>query len=158
MDVKIRKAELTELSLIMEWRMRVLKEVFCLPENTDMTELYEENEAYYRKHLQDGTHTAVFACTGKNIIGCGGICYQMEMPSPDNKNGKCGYLMNIYTLPKYRGQGVGKEIISFLEQDAKKRDICKLSLESSDIAEKLYQSADFQKAEHFYLKYMEVYT
>ena len=56
MKIKIRRAELPELSLIMEWRMRVLREVFCLPEDTDMTELYSANERYYREHLQDGTH------------------------------------------------------------------------------------------------------
>ena len=154
MEIKIRRAELPELSLIMEWRMRVLREVFCLPEDTDMTELYSENEQYYREHFQDGTHTAVFACAGERIIGCGGICYQTEMPSPDNPNGKCGYLMNIYTLPEYRRMGVGREIVSFLIKDAQLKNVKKLSLESSEMAEKLYQSTGFLRNEHFYLKYL----
>ena len=34
------------------------------------------------------------------IIGCGGICYQSELPSPENLSGINGYLMNIYTLPE----------------------------------------------------------
>lgn len=154
MEIKIRRAELPELSLIMEWRMRVLREVFCLPEDTDMTELYSENEQYYREHLQDGTHTAVFAYEGETIIGCGGICYQTEMPSPDNPNGKCGYLMSIYTLPEYRRMGVGREIVSFLIKDAQLKNVKKLSLESSEMAEKLYQSTGFLRNEHFYLKYL----
>ncbi len=154
MEIKIRRAELPELSLIMEWRMRVLREVFCLPEDTDMTELYSENEQYYREHLRDGTHTAVFACAGERIIGCGGICYQTEMPSPDNPNGKCGYLMNIYALPEYRRMGVGREIVSFLIKDAQLKNVKKLSLESSEMAEKLYQSKGFLINEYFYLKYL----
>lgn len=125
MEIQIRIAELPELSLIMEWRMRVLKEVFCLPEDTDMTEPCSVNEQYYREHLQDSTHTAVFACVGERIIGCGEICYQTEMPSPDNPNGKCGYLMNIYTLPEYRRMGVGREIVSFLIKDAQLKS-CRL--------------------------------
>ena len=91
MKIKIRRAELPELSLIMEWRMREMMEVFCLSEDTDMKEHYSANERYYREHLQDGTHTAVFVCEGEKIIGCGGICYQTEIPSPDNPNGRCGY-------------------------------------------------------------------
>ena len=153
MEIKIRRAELPELSLIVEWRMRVLREVFCLPEDTDMTELYSENEQYYREHLQDGTHTAVFDCAGERIIGCGGI-YQEEMPSPDNPNGKCGYLMNIYALPEYRRMGVGREIVSFLIKDAQLKNVKKLSLESSEMAEKLYQSTGFLRNEQFYLKYL----
>ena len=154
MEIQIRIAELPELSLIMEWRMRVLKEVFCLPEDTDMTEPCSAKEQYYREHLQDSTHTAVFACVGERIIGCGEICYQTEMPSPDNPNGKCGYLMNIYTLPEYRRMGVGREIVSFLIKDAQLKNVKKLSLESSEMAEKLYQSTGFLRNEHFYLKYL----
>ena len=39
------------------------------------------------------------------IIGCGGICYQSELPSPENLSGINGYLMNIYTLPGMRVHG-----------------------------------------------------
>ena len=152
MKIFIRKSKLSELSIIMEWRMRVLKEVFCLNENYDMTKLYIENESYYREHLQNDSHTAVFAYNNKQIIGCGGICYQTEMPSPDNFNGKCGYLMNIYTLPEYRRMGVGRQIVEFLIRDAINHNICKLSLESSDIAEKLYHNMNFEKNTHFYLR------
>ena len=119
-----------------------------------ITRLASRIEQYYREHLRDGTHTAVFACAGERIIGCGGICYQTEMPSPDNKNGKCGYLMNIYTLPEYRRMGVGREIVSFLIKDAQLKNVKKLSLESSEMAEKLYQSTGFLRNEHFYLKYL----
>ena len=39
------------------------------------------------------------------IIGCGGICCQSELPSPENLSGINGYLMNIYTLPGMRVHG-----------------------------------------------------
>ncbi len=154
MDIAVKKAALTELPVIMEWRMRVLKEVFHLPENADMSALYAENESYYREHLRNDTHTACFAYLEETIVGCGGICYQAEMPSPDNPSGRCGYLMNIFTLPEYRGKGAGKAIVAFLEADARQRGIGKLSLESSDIGESLYRSMGFKKNDHFYLKYM----
>ena len=52
---------------------------------------------------------ACFAYVGNEIVGCGGICLYQEMPSPDNPSGGCAYLMNIYTRPEFRGQGVGKK-------------------------------------------------
>lgn len=154
MDITVKKVSINELSLLMEWRIRVIKEVFSISENTDTTELYDMNESYYRTHLGDGSHTACFAYCGKEIIGCGGICYQQEMPSPDNRTGKCGYLMNIYVLPDYRRKAVGKQIVAFLTEDAKNKCVEKLSLESSEIAEKLYQSMGFKRNNHFYLKYL----
>ena len=154
MEMQIKKAALSDLPLLMEWRMRVLKEVFALPDNADMSALYAENERYYRESLRTDTHTACFACLDGRVIGCGGICYQMEMPSPDNPGGTCGYLMNIYALPEHRGKGVGKAIVSYLTGDAKRRQVGKLSLESSDIAEGLYLRMGFEKNGHFYLKYL----
>lgn len=121
MKLSIKRASLDELDMLMEWRMRVLAEVFSDSEQPDWEAIRKNNEDYYKETLSDGTHTACFAVNeddGK-IIGCGGICYQKEMPSPDNLTGTNGYLMNIYTLPEYRGHGVGRRIVEFLIDDAK---------------------------------------
>ena len=156
MNVSVKKAGLENFDTLMEWRMRVLQEVFPMHEGEDRSAIARNNEEYYKKHLTDGTHMACFALDADSgrIIGCGGICYQEEMPSPDNPNGKCGYLMNIYALPEYRRMGVGREIVSFLIKDAQLKNVKKLSLESSEMAEKLYQSTGFLRNEHFYLKYL----
>lgn len=145
MSVSVRKATLAELDTLMEWRMRVLAEVFPIGEGEDRSEIRRNNEAYYKAHLADGTHTACFAAddaTGK-IVGCGGICYQAELPSPDNPAGTNGYLMNIYTLPELRGAGVGGRIVAFLIEDAKTRGTGKIYLESSETAKRLYHEIGF---------------
>jgi len=131
----------------MEWRMRVLREVFSIPEDTDTTLLEQANRRYYECHLHGDSHTACFAKesgTG-SIIGCGGICYQAEMPSPDNGSGSCGYLMNIYTLPEHRKSGVGREIVEYLIQDAKGRGVEKIYLESSNSGRQLYHELGFSE-------------
>ena len=112
MNVSVRKASLSELDLLMEWRMRVLAEVFSDSERPDLESIRKNNERYYKEHLGDDTHTACFAADEENgtIIGCGGICYQQEMPSPDNLSGTNGYLMNIYTIPELRSAGIGRRL------------------------------------------------
>jgi len=145
MEVEIIKAGLEDLPLLMEWRMRVLREVFSIPEDADTARLERANRQYYERHLREDSHTACFARvkgTG-TIIGCGGICYQAEMPSPDNRSGSCGYLMNVYTLPEYRKSGVGREVVKYLVQDAKCRGVEKIYLESSDPGRRLYQELGF---------------
>ncbi len=145
MKVLVRKATLSEMDILMEWRMRVLREVFPPKEGEDRSLIEANNEEYYKKHLTDDTHTACFALDEENgrIIGCGGICYQNEMPSPDNLSGTNGYLMNIYTLPKVRQEGVGRKIIEFLVKDAKMRGTEKIFLESSGAAKQLYREIGF---------------
>ena len=145
MSVSVKQAGLESLDLLMEWRMRVLAEVFPVGEQEVRSDIRKNNEAYYRHHLADGTHTACFAIedeTGR-IVGCGGICYQREMPSPDNLTGTNGYLMNIYALPELRGEGIGRRVVEFLIDDAKKRGTEKIYLESSGMAKQLYHEIGF---------------
>ena len=145
MEITIKKIGIESLNLLMDWRKKVLSEVFALNDIENHTELILNNENYYKNHLTDGTHTAFFAINDdtNEIIGCGGICYQDEMPSPDNMTGKNGYLMNIYIEPKYRKCGAGKKIIETLILDAKENNACKIYLESSDIAKNLYEEIGF---------------
>lgn len=151
MKLSIKRASLDELDMLMEWRMRVLAEVFSDSEQPDWEAIRKNNEDYYKETLSDGTHTACFAVNeddGK-IIGCGGICYQKEMPSPDNLTGTNGYLMNIYTLPEYRGHGVGRRIVEFLIDDAKKRGTEKIYLESAKGAKHLYEEIGFSDMQDY---------
>lgn len=145
MKLSVKMASLDELETLMEWRMRVLAEVFSDSKQPDWEEIRKNNEAYYKEALSDSTHTACFVINEESgeIIGCGGICYQREMPSPDNLTGTNGYLMNIYTLPEYRGHGVGRKIIEFLISDAKERGTEKIYLESSVGAKQLYRENGF---------------
>jgi len=58
MSVSVKKVSLAELDTLMEWRMRVLAEVFPADEGEDRSAIRKNNAAYYRQHLADGTHTA----------------------------------------------------------------------------------------------------
>ena len=108
-----------------------------------MSELRANNHAYYLNAIPNGEHIACFACIDGEIVGCGGICIYREMPSPDNKNGLCAYLMNIYTHPMFRKQGVAKAVVNWLIEQAKQKEITKIYLETSDKARSLYSSLSF---------------
>lgn len=140
MDIKIRKAELMDIELLMKWRMRVLHEVFAISDNEPMEELEWANRIYYQSALRAG---GLIACQGEEIIGCGGICLYQEMPSPDNLSGQCAYLMNIYTCPEFRGRGVGETIVRWLVGQAVQRNITKIYLETSGPGRKLYGKTGF---------------
>ena len=143
--ITIQKAGLEDLDLLMDWRMEVLHEVFELPSDADCSELERENRAYYEKALQDGSHVACFARLNSEIVGCGGICIYREMPSPDNLQGGCAYLMNIYTRPQYRGKGVGRTTVKWLVDEAKREGISKIYLETTDKGRPMYKKLGFSE-------------
>lgn len=144
-DLSIRQATLADLDLLMAWRMEVLHCVFALPEDSDMTALWQANRDYYNRALADGTHTACLAYYNSEIIGCGGICLHNEMPSPDNPNGRCGYLMNIYVRPAYRGKGFANRIVRWLIGVALGQQTTKIYLETSEAGRPLYRSLGFRE-------------
>lgn len=143
MNIEIRKAELSDLDLLLKWRMTVLREVFSIPADHPTEDLERENCRYYQTALPAGTHIACFACAGHQIVGCGGVCIYQEMPSPDNPDGRCAYLMNIYTRPDVRKQGIGETIINWLVGQATQQNISKIYLETSDAGKKLYEKMGF---------------
>lgn len=147
-NITIRQADISDLVLMMEWRMRVLHEVFALSDDYDTSKLYEANKAYYEHTFETGGHISCFAYEKDQIIGCGDLVLYQEMPSPDNPSGYCAYLMNIFVAKPYRMQGFGKSIVAWLVEAAKKRNITKIYLEASKIGEPMYLSLGFQKMEH----------
>jgi len=147
MEIEIIQAGLEDLFLLMEWRMRVLREVFSIPESTDTISLEQANRQYYEQHLREGGHIACFARNKetRELIGCGGVCLYQEMPSPNNLRGMCAYLMNIYTRSELRGQGIGREIVSWLIHQAEQKGITKIYLETSTSGRSLYQEMGFSE-------------
>ncbi|MCI1727655.1 MAG: GNAT family N-acetyltransferase [Lachnospiraceae bacterium] len=148
-NLVIRKAELSDLTLLMQWRMEVLHHVFRVPESEPLTALRNANRKYYREKLADGSHLACFAEENGETVGCGGLCLYQEMPSPDNPSGQCAYLMNVYTREQRRGKGVGSRIVGWLVAEAKKRGITKIYLETSEEGRRLYEKAGFEKMKDY---------
>ena len=142
-NVEIRQATLEDLDLLVRWRMVVLREVFGIPDDEPTDALEAENRRYYERALAAASHIACFAVSEQEVVGCGGICLQEELPSPDNPSGSCAYLMNIYTSPSCRKQGVGAAIVNWLIEQARQRGIGKIYLETSEAGRSLYEKLGF---------------
>ncbi|MCM1076058.1 MAG: GNAT family N-acetyltransferase [Bacteroides sp.] len=142
---------LTDIDRLLAWRMEVIETVFGLQPPTaspQLMELCEENRRYYSAHLSDGSHYACIAVTeNQEKAGCGAVCFHEELPSPDNPNGKCGYLMNIYVREPYRRRGIGRAIVSHLLDECHHRDITKIYLETTSQARSMYASIGFTEME-----------
>ncbi len=143
MALTIRRAFLKDIDFLVETRMEVLRDVFSIPPEQDMSELEQANREYYIHAVPIREHIACFVYDDGEFVGCGGICFSQEMPSPDNQTGLSGYLMNIYTRPDFRQQGIGEQIVRWLVKHAHKQGVTKISLETSLAGRKLYEKMGF---------------
>lgn len=133
--------ETISLDELMKWRGEVIG---CVFGNAPDNSLHEANRRYYAEHTADNSHVAVVASFDSIDCGCGGICFSEELPSPDNPNGRCAYLMNIYVREHFRNRGIAHRIIRHLLDIARKRCCGKIYLETTDEGRPVYLSLGFR--------------
>ncbi len=139
--MNIELKELNGVDELMMWRDEVIRHVFGV---TPTPELLEENRRYYEAAVPDGRHIAFMATADGEPAGCGGICFSMELPSPDNPTGRCGYLMNIYVRDRFREHGMAHTIVRRLIDEARARGCGKIYLETTEDGKPVYRSLGFQ--------------
>ncbi len=79
------------------------------------------------------------------FAGAGGMSYYRVMPTYHNPCGEKAYIMNMYTAPGYRRQGIAYKTLDLLVNDAKSRGITAISLEATDMGRPLYEKYGFVK-------------
>lgn len=143
MNLNYRKATIGDIDLLTKTRIEVLRAANGLSDDADMTEVEHQSYKYYQKALRDGTHTAYLAFDGDRFAGAGGISYYQVMPTFHNPSGNKAYIMNMYTRPEYRRQGIARRMLDILINDAKARGISYITLEATMMGRPLYESAGF---------------
>lgn len=143
MDLNYRKATIEDIDLLTKTRIEVLRAANGLSDDTDMTEVEHQSYEYYRKALHDNTHTAYLVFDGDRFAGAGGISYYQVMPTFHNPGGNKAYIMNMYTRPEYRRQGIARRMLDILISDAKSRGIRFITLEATQMGKPLYEKAGF---------------
>lgn len=145
--MEFRIATLNDLDLLTTSRIEVLKAANKLDASTDMANVEKESYNYYKKALEDNTHYAILVMEDDKFIGAGGVSFYSVMPTYHNPSGKKAYIMNMYTAPDYRRQGIAYKTLDMLVKMSKKRGIDQISLEATEMGRPLYEKYGFVKME-----------
>ena len=138
-----RKMTIDDLDLLVSSRVMVLRAANKLPDDADMSEIERQSREYYKKAFAQDTHTAYLVFDGDRLIGAGGISYYTVMPTCDVNTGRKAYVMNMYTDPEYRRQGIAYKTLDLLVADAKARGVEHITLEATDMGRPLYEKYGF---------------
>lgn len=65
------------------------------------------------------------------------------MPTYHNPSGQKAYIMNMYTAPGYRRQGIAYKTLDLLVKEARKQDISQIALEATEDWRPLYEKYGF---------------
>ncbi len=145
--MEFRIATLNDLDLLTTSRIEVLKAANKLDASTDMANVEKESYNYYKKALEDNTHYAILVMEDDKFIGAGGVSFYSVMPTYHNPSGKKAYIMNMYTAPDYRRQGIAYKTLDMLVKISKERGIDQILLEATEMGRPLYEKYGFVKME-----------
>lgn len=148
MAIGFKRADLSDLEALVSSRIKVLIAANRLSEDTDMSLIEQQSREYYRQSLTDGSHTAYLVYDGDKVIAAGGVSYYRVMPTCDVPTGRKAYIMNMYTDPAYRRQGIAMKTLALLIEDAKAKGITFIALEATDMGRPLYERYGFVPMEH----------
>lgn len=145
MSLIYRKAGMEDIDILVKTRIEVLRAANGLSDETNMEFVEEQSREYYEESLQSETHAAYLVFDEEKFVGAGGISFFRVMPTYHNPTGRKAYIMNMYTVPKYRRKGAAYHTLELLIEEAKKRNISYISLEATDMGRPLYERYGFEK-------------
>ena len=154
-NYEYKKAIIADIDELVRTRISVLRTANKLSNDVDMSLVEKESYEYYKNALETGEHIAYLVYDNETFIGAGGVSFYRVMPTYHNPTGKKAYIMNMYTKPLYRRNGIAKRTLALLVEDAKKRGITSISLEATEIGRPLYEKFGFVQMKNE-MEYIEI--
>ena len=142
-----KKATIEDIDELVRTRSIVLRAANKLSDDVDMSLVEKESYEYYMRALETGEHIAYLVYNNRTFIGAGGVSFYQVMPTYHNPTGKKAYIMNMYTVPEYRGQGIAFHTLDLLVKDAREQGVTQIALEATDMGRLLYEKYGFVKME-----------
>ena len=145
MEIEYRKLSEKELDAFIEMRINQLREEGA-KEDIDLKPALLD---YYKRHMKDGTFVSWLASDGNNIIGTSGMSFVEKPPYFGCPSGKIGLLSSMFTNPNYRRNGIAKELLSRIVNEAKQYGCGTIQITASDMGVKLYTDFGFEHNSNF---------
>jgi GNAT superfamily N-acetyltransferase len=139
-----RRATIKDISILVEYRVRFLNELFNHPENDETAVVRKSLLEYLTKAIPSNDFIAwVAEYNGKIIATSGMVVWQKPALYGGVESGKLGYLLNFYTLPEARRKGIATQLLNKLIEEAKSLGLRYLHLHASKDGLNIYKKAGF---------------
>ncbi len=142
--MEYRMASDRDIDLLVRSRLETLRAVNGLEEDYRFSERFEEAS---RKYFLEGDQSTVLAMEGDQVVGCATMCFLELMPTFSHPAGKRAHLMNVYTDPSRRREGIAARMVSMLIEEAWNRGATEISLDATESGRPLYRKLGFRDSD-----------
>ncbi len=145
MSISYRKMTKNDLETFIRMRIAQLREEGA----TEELDLVPALRDYYHRHMADGTFVSWLALDGERIVGTSGMSFVEKPPYFSCPTGRIGLLSSMYTDPAYRRQGIAKELLKRVVEEARAYDCGSVQITASDMGMLLYADYGFVRNGNF---------
>ena len=152
MEYQIREANIADLPHLIHHRRAMFTEM-GLGDPVSLDRVDAASKEYFTQALQNGTYKAWVAETAdRTVIAGGGIVVAPWPGFPGETLAQRAWILNMYTEPAVRFQGVAKCLLHVMVEWCRKRGFSTVSLHASAAGRPIYESIGFQPTNEMRLK------
>lgn len=141
----IRRATIADQGTLIRLRLALFREMGEVPTEADEHALGAALEHYFATEMPPGRfHGWLALDDAGEAVGCGGLVFARKPPSHGNHSGCEAYLMNMYTLPVWRGRGVAGGILGAILAFARESGVGAVRLHATERGRPIYERAGFR--------------
>lgn len=148
--MKYRKATKQDIEKLIGIRIEYLLEDFGELTKGQSNEINNQLSDYFINHL-DKDLIIYIAEKNKEIISSVFLVIMEKPANPNFLTGKTGTILNVYTKPEYRKQGIAGRLINRVIEDAREMNLSYIDLRSTHNGEGLYRKIGFVEEQNKYL-------
>lgn len=139
-----RLAQVADIDLLVENRIR-----FAIELNGEQSDMDKENlrvslRNYFERTIPGEQSVSVLAFHHHNIAGIGTVVFRETPGGFKNPSGQWAYIMNMYTLPEFRRQGICSRILELLLEEGRKRKVTAFELHATEAGQPVYLKGGFK--------------
>ena len=142
-----RKANTNDIQHLVRYRKQQLIDE-GLPPNANLN-IDKELSDYFMQSISDSSLISWLAEDNGELIATSGICFYQLPPAFSNPTGRVAYVTNMYTLPKYRKQGIASYLLKLIVDEAIALEYKLIRLHASSDGKSIYSKMGFVDTDGF---------
>ncbi len=145
---EINEAQLSDIDRVVEMRMEMLYEVGKIAQEGGTEKLRARTRDFFIKKFQTGEFKVLMAVADGKIVATSGIQFLERPPIYENIDGIEAHIMNVYTLPEHRGEGIATALLNNIITQARDKKAGRILLHAIGKDQSIYEKLGFKSTQN----------